>query len=312
MPLFDMLRNSESTRMTLFRFADWATGGSSETDSVELAFCWKSITAFFNEFWSAQKKSPARMESMIIYGVIDVLKACAFLVRDISAILAVEEKPLFGAMNTRQRDCIAAMVRLAAVVPLTCDAESIRIVVAHQLSVLLCKRSTMAVGPDGGDDEAVTAAIIQIDMLTLAVQLLATIGWMWNLASSSSVEENDVVDVKDFKEEKPVKSDKTPCLVADGSVDELYVIRLTLLAHIFQIVVLHQRHPPTPENEAAMMKKLRYQQADEDLTNVQMEELNNSVRTRLEELFAAANGRGATLEDAARLYQVNIIDVFHL
>jgi len=37
-----------------------------------------------------------------IFEVVNILKACAFLLRSISSELETENKPLFGAFNTRQ------------------------------------------------------------------------------------------------------------------------------------------------------------------------------------------------------------------
>uniref|UniRef100_A0A914H4U2 E3 ubiquitin-protein ligase n=1 Tax=Globodera rostochiensis TaxID=31243 RepID=A0A914H4U2_GLORO len=201
--------------------------------------------------------------------LLNVLRSCSFVVRSLSAVLEAENKPLFGAFNTRQRDCLNAYVRLAMIMPFNCQPTVLRLLVFRLLSPLLvppisAEEDTASLSSSTGATTSKTATaitmpslpqqqqqlpksplysqleqalrtevgIMHIDMLTLAVELVMCIGWTWVYGNRvlHSMYEPDTV----WK-------------VADGSIDELYAVRLTLLAHIFQIVEMHE-----PEYESSV------------------------------------------------------------
>ncbi|KAL3116459.1 hypothetical protein niasHT_006906 [Heterodera trifolii] len=215
---------------------------------------------------SAQSLSKESSSSFArIVELLHVLRSCSFVVRSLAAVLEAEKKPLFGAFNTRQRDCLTAFVRLAMIMPFNCQPTALRVLVHRLLSPLLTppastKEDTAAaaaaaaavsltIGVAKSKPTALPSppahqqpqkspllvqlehalstevGIMQIDMLTLAVELVLCIGWTWVFG-------NRVLH--------GISEAETVWKVADGSVDELYVIRLTLLAHIFQIVELHE------------------------------------------------------------------------
>lgn len=185
--------------------------------------------------------------------MIDVLKACAFLVRSIASVLEVEKKPLFGACNTRQRDCIYYFVRLSQLISFNCQPSGIRVLLSRLLSPLLALpfeeknevglsepipgSSGCRIRKTGGPsilplpsrvpqnylEQALRSevGIMQIDMLSLSVELIFWIGWSWS--DGKRVLHNNSTGDAVYK-------------IANGSVDELYVMRLTLLAHLFQII----------------------------------------------------------------------------
>lgn len=62
--------------------------------------------------------------------------------------------------------------------------------------------------------------ILEIDMLTLAIELAMTIGWSWVEGEQVFHSDNRSPEVH---------------RVPDGSVDEFYSIYLTLIGHLFQV-----------------------------------------------------------------------------
>jgi len=68
---------------------------------------------------------------------IKALRSFAFTLRCIADVLEAEKKPLFGAFNTRQKDCISALARLAAVIPFNCSPEALRALIIELLTPLL-------------------------------------------------------------------------------------------------------------------------------------------------------------------------------
>lgn len=62
--------------------------------------------------------------------------------------------------------------------------------------------------------------ILEVDMLTLTVELAMCIGWSW-------VNGEQIFNAG--------KSTNETHKIPDGSLDEQYIIRLTLIAHLFQV-----------------------------------------------------------------------------
>ncbi|ULU11742.1 hypothetical protein L3Y34_015265 [Caenorhabditis briggsae] len=188
-------------------------------------------------------------------------QSAAHVARAISSYLYYDKKPLFGALNTRQRDCMSAMSRLCA--SLSHNMQFLLHAVSDMLRVLLCDPPTAKVTqtlgsplfgtssssanpsstPHSGTNFAffvqlfnpagprknVNLNILQVDILSLAISLMMTIGWTWN---------NGVQSMSNTST-KATTHQKSRLLTPDGSVDEAYVLRLALLAHYFQIFATH-------------------------------------------------------------------------
>ena len=71
--------------------------------------------------------------------------------------------------------------------------------------------------------------ILEVDMLTLTVELAMCIGWSW-------VNGEQIFNAG--------KSTNETHKIPDGSLDEHYIIRLTLMAHLFQVTFeLEEKSP---------------------------------------------------------------------
>uniref|UniRef100_A0A914YEK0 E3 ubiquitin-protein ligase n=1 Tax=Panagrolaimus superbus TaxID=310955 RepID=A0A914YEK0_9BILA len=252
----------------------------------------------------------------------------AFVLRSITTTLKVENKPLFGALNTRQRDCILCLARIAAISSFQLKSATCRNLVSRILTPLLvpineCKssssnivtnpaaetiqesikkfirsplgaiRSTGTPPPstsespvtspeqrsrDTGDFKRSSPAsspltandillshlhdecnILNIDMLSVAVELSMTIGFTW-------VENEQILHScnRVFDEYK----------VPDGSVDELYSIYLALLGYIFQTMASFGIQ------ENAVTEDVEMGDPEETFAN------SEACRNRLENLFS--------------------------
>jgi len=238
--------------------------------------------------------------------VFRLFKATAFVLRSTTSILKNEGKPLFGAFNTRQRDCITCLSRLAAISTLQLKNSTIQLSVARALTPLLIplkdqKRSFtvpqsgvpdfMAIlantplrsvfnldnpdnSPSGsqsrlydqtGSNISLSESnlnlivhkemnILDCDMLSLAIQLSMTIGYIWN--------DNDFIFYGQKQHEIPLHK------ISDGSVDELYVVYLTLLGHIFQTIASY----PIPEDEEMNKEK------SNEFTDIQRDQIKKLMR----------------------------------
>ncbi|KAH7722004.1 Zinc finger in N-recognin family protein [Aphelenchoides avenae] len=241
----------------------------------------------------------------VISELAEVYKATAFMLRSITTILKIEKKPLFGAFNTRQKDCINAMIRLAALIAFNTRPVVLRALVSRLLTPLLIpfsQQNPFSPDPDDmstpktpaqwspvGSPQPTTPQssasaksqlsitrqfkssvghldlppsrgrapcpapcrshkyaaaspghlatqallvqlrdqvnILNLDMLTLATELLFTVGWTWTngeqyLHAGASTDRGNTLS-----------GQKVP----SGSVDELYAIRLCLLGAFFQV-----------------------------------------------------------------------------
>ncbi|KAI6219878.1 E3 ubiquitin-protein ligase [Aphelenchoides besseyi] len=87
----------------------------------------------------------SRLDVMISDDIVDMLgvyAATGYVLRCIVATLAVEKKPLFGAFNTRQVDCINCLVRLCAVVSFTAKPMALRLLASRFLTPLVVPLAT--------------------------------------------------------------------------------------------------------------------------------------------------------------------------
>ena len=245
-----------------------------------------NLTQIVKNFLGYVSEAGPSTTSMISKEQIEVFrlfKATAFVLRSTTQILKSEGKPLFGAFNTRQRDCITCLSRLAAISALQLKNSTIQLSIARALTPLLIplkdQKRLFTVPQSGASDFMSILAnsplrsvfhldnpdnspsgsqhrlydqstsnvnlsesnsnanvhremnILDCDMLSLAIQLSMTVGFIWN--------DNDFVFYGQKQHDSPLYK------VPDGSVDELYVVYLTLLGHIFQTIASF----PIPEDE---------------------------------------------------------------
>ncbi|CAD6191000.1 unnamed protein product [Caenorhabditis auriculariae] len=186
-------------------------------------------------------------------------QSTAHVARAISAYLQFDNKPLFGALNTRHRDCLCAMTRLCASV--SYNMQMLPNAIADMLRILLCEppkprapvvlqtfSSTpvnSSIGPSGnrvtshqlpvrftlfvqlfsptGSKKQANLNILHVDILSLTVSLMMSIGWTWHNGVQKL--QPSVPTPKQIRQ-----------LVPDGSIDELYVLRLCLIASYYQII----------------------------------------------------------------------------
>uniref|UniRef100_A0A1I7YCP8 E3 ubiquitin-protein ligase n=1 Tax=Steinernema glaseri TaxID=37863 RepID=A0A1I7YCP8_9BILA len=262
-------------------------------DNVPSGFIsWDMIKAFIKNLPAVQTSHQVTDNQKNYLEFTTAIAGTTFVLRELSAILREENKPLFGAFNTRQRDCLNAVSRLAVLVPFNCRTALLRLVVSRAFGALLAvpekydhmaswtgpvypttpfaetsaalnstfnlNYDPMEVGPysptspqspphsaaSGGSASAhrgitspfapppsvsetlmnqlkTNVSVHHVDMLSLAVELMMTIGYMW-------LDGRQVLHTHN-------RQDNTQ-KIADGSLDELYALRLTLLAHICQVM----------------------------------------------------------------------------
>uniref|UniRef100_A0A1I8B9X3 E3 ubiquitin-protein ligase n=1 Tax=Meloidogyne hapla TaxID=6305 RepID=A0A1I8B9X3_MELHA len=278
-----------------------------------------------------------------IFEVVNILKACAYLLRSIASELETENKPLFGAYNTRQRDCLNNFVRISNLIPFNCQPYGIHALVTQLLTPLLSPKSNTAeseVVESVVDDIPSTSSKIQklssspsspskplthldqvlhsdvkimnIDMFSLAksqgfavikianffsligvvhsliginknpentwlfhrfihlpVELVICIGWCW--VDGKLTNQGNVLIYK----------------VADGSVDELYIMRLTLVAYLFQIIESFEpsEFPVSLEdNESKLLIKSEIKEEEEEIDSITSPFIEEFLE-RLKKLF---------------------------
>ncbi|ETN84892.1 ATP-dependent Clp protease adaptor protein ClpS [Necator americanus] len=193
-----------------------------------------------------------------------VWKSAAHVARTTAAVLANERKPLFCAMNTRQRDCLLAMARLSAVLSFCIQllpdftANMLRVLLAPPPPVSSATSGPVPVSPrspeyhnvaspvhsftnasplsSSADSPAkllsstfaqlfsskkeVNINLLHVDMLSLAISLMMSIGWTWHDGVQSL---------------KPIRQLRE--MLPDGSQDELHVLRLCLTGLYLQVFV---------------------------------------------------------------------------
>lgn len=304
-----------------------------------LPAAWNIIKPFFQYLLQIGPDIPTN-HTKELSEVTRLYKTMAFVLKEITTTLRVENKPLFGALNTRQRDCILCLSRISAIAAFQLKPATCRNLVSRILTPLLvpindCKSSSYVVAntaaetiqesikkfirsplgairstppPSTSSESPVTSPeqrtrdgdfkrsspgsspltandillshlhdeckgllktfiylsnvilgnILNVDMLTVAVELSMTVGWTW-------VENEQILHScnRVFDEHK----------VPDGSVDEMYSVYLALLGYIFQLMASFVVHDSSVED---------VEMADPDETFVDSEVLRN----RLETLFA--------------------------
>jgi hypothetical protein len=92
---------------------------------------WDSILPFFSTL------RQSRMDMVVSDEIVEMLgvySSTGYVLRCICAVLKIENKPLFGAFNTRQQDCINGMVRLCAVSAFTVKPMALRLLASKFLT----------------------------------------------------------------------------------------------------------------------------------------------------------------------------------
>ncbi|EPB72222.1 ATP-dependent Clp protease adaptor protein ClpS [Ancylostoma ceylanicum] len=237
-----------------------------------------------------------------------VWKSAAHVARTTAAVLANERKPLFCAMNTRQRDCLLAMARLSAVLSFCIQllpdftANMLRVLLAPPPPMSSATASTVPVSPRSPEYHTTTSPVhsftnasplsssadspakllsstfaqlfsskkevnvnlLHVDMLSLAISLMMSIGWTWHDGVQSL---------------KPTRQLRE--MLPDGSIDELHVLRLCLTGLYFQVFVTFD---------------------DSDMIDAQESvKVDDAVATRLKLLWSIARPTDSVLVDVPRL-----------
>ncbi|KAK6042279.1 hypothetical protein COOONC_20216 [Cooperia oncophora] len=235
-----------------------------------------------------------------------VWKSAAHVARTTAAVLASERKPLFCAMNTRQRDCLLAMARLSAV--LSFCIQLLPDFIANMLRVLLSppplatSSGAAPVSPRSPEYHTATSPVhsftnasplsssadspakllsstfaqlfsskkdvnvnlLHVDMLSLAISLMMSIGWTWHDG------------VQSLKTTRQLRE-----MLPDGSQDELHVLRLCLNGLFFQVFATFE---------------------DSDMSDADSnEKVDEVLTTRLQLLWSIVRPSDAPLSDVARL-----------
>ncbi|VDK43305.1 unnamed protein product, partial [Cylicostephanus goldi] len=233
-----------------------------------------------------------------------VWKSAAHVARTTAAVLANEGKPLFCAMNTRQRDCLLAMARLSAVLSFCIQllpdftANMLRVLLAPPPPAAASAAGAVPVSPRSPEYNATTSPVhsftspsplsssadspakllsstfaqlfsskkevninlLHVDMLSLAISLMMTVGWTWHDG------------VQSFKPTRQLRE-----MLPDGSQDELHVLRLCLTGLYFQVFVTFE---------------------DSDMADAQeVAKIDGAVATRLELLWLIARPTDPDLVD---------------
>lgn len=207
-----------------------------------------------------------------------VWKSAAHVARTIATVLDSERKPLFCAMNTRQRDCLLAMARLSAA--LSFCIQLLPDFTANMLRVLLTPpppvhssfvapasprspehhtaaspvHSFASSSPMSSESPAkilsstfsqlfsskkeVNVNLLHVDMLSLALSLMMSIGWTWNDGVQSL---------------KPTRQLRE--MLPDGSLDELHVLRLCLTGLYFQVFASFEDRDMQDEESSDLLDK---------------------------------------------------------
>ncbi|KAM3720847.1 E3 ubiquitin-protein ligase [Dirofilaria immitis] len=210
-----------------------------------------------------------------IMEAIFTFQTAAFSLRSIAVTLRRAGKPLFGAWNARQRECIYALSRSCAAVTMKCSSSYyyLRLLLLQLLSPLLSQRTTTDQNPasdsttesknlinhsspktleakkkmeihlpEGMDlsnmsqlefavvvliteDIKKPVNILTIDMLSLAIEMAMCEGWEYMNKNGKVMNKEGVA------------------MFPHGSENEQYAIRLTLIGHLYQVIVSFDVEP---------------------------------------------------------------------
>ncbi|VDM66164.1 unnamed protein product [Strongylus vulgaris] len=242
-----------------------------------------------------------------------VWKSAAHVARTTAAVLANERKPLFCAMNTRQRDCLLVMARLSAVLSFCIQllpdftANMLRVLLAPPPPTTVGAASGVPVSPRSPEYHTTTSPVhsftnasplsssadspakllsstfaqlfsskkevninlLHVDMLSLAISLMMSIGWTWHDGAQS------------FKPTRQLRE-----MLPDGSQDELHVLRLCLTGLYFQVFVTFEDSEMVDAQESA--------------------KVDETVSNRLKLLWSIARPTESLLVDVPRLHETLI------
>uniref|UniRef100_A0AC35FZC7 E3 ubiquitin-protein ligase n=1 Tax=Panagrolaimus sp. PS1159 TaxID=55785 RepID=A0AC35FZC7_9BILA len=125
------------------------TSSNSSNKPESLPAAWNVIKPFFQYILQIGPDIPSN-HTKELSEVTRLYKSMAFVLRSITTTLKVENKPLFGALNTRQRDCILCLSRIAAIASFQLKSATCRNLVSRILTPLLvpingCRSSSYSV-----------------------------------------------------------------------------------------------------------------------------------------------------------------------
>ncbi|KAI6183003.1 E3 ubiquitin-protein ligase [Aphelenchoides bicaudatus] len=92
---------------------------------------WDTVLPFFSSL-RINRMDPVVSDEII--EMLGVYSSTGYVLRSICAVLKIENKPLFGAFNTRQHDCINGMVRMCSIAAFTAKPMSLRLLASRFLS----------------------------------------------------------------------------------------------------------------------------------------------------------------------------------
>uniref|UniRef100_A0A158R6B5 E3 ubiquitin-protein ligase n=1 Tax=Syphacia muris TaxID=451379 RepID=A0A158R6B5_9BILA len=221
--------------------------GHSKTqqDNISTSFLiWDTIKCFLETAYTV--KEIDKVKTVFPRNVLEMITAwqmAAFTLKSIAVVLRREGKPLFGALNARQRECLYAVSRIAAIAAFNCSPSSVRQVFStlvepffgsdRKLEQEQTPVDNRACGssldvPSGSQSASSSSTttldtsslnILSIDMLSLAVEMAMSIGWSF-VNSKSTAQSSEGAD---------------QYVVPNGFMQEHYAIRLALLGHIYQV-----------------------------------------------------------------------------
>ncbi|VDK88807.1 unnamed protein product [Onchocerca ochengi] len=254
-----------------------------QNDSVRTHFSpaiWDMMNYFLKQIDShLQNDGTSGYFNREIMEAVFTFQTTAFSLRSIATALRRGGKPLFGAWNARQRECIYALSRSCAAATMRCCSSYyyLRLLLFQLLSPLLshqtitdqnpavdnatnskhpidqsslktpeAKKKAEIHLPEGMDlcnmsqlefavvvliteDIKKPVNILTIDMLSLAVEIAMCEGWECMNKSGKAMHREKLVTFP------------------HGSQNEQYAIRLTLIGHLYQVIVTFDVEPILPK-----------------------------------------------------------------
>ncbi|MCP9260595.1 E3 ubiquitin-protein ligase ubr-1 [Dirofilaria immitis] len=232
-----------------------------QNDSVRTHFSpaiWDMMNYFLNQTYShLENDGTSGYFNREIMEAIFTFQTAAFSLRSIAVTLRRAGKPLFGAWNARQRECIYALSRSCAAVTMKCSSSYyyLRLLLLQLLSPLLSQRTTTDQNPASDsttesknlinhsspktlesqlefavvvlitEDIKKPVNILTIDMLSLAIEMAMCEGWEYMNKNGKVMNKEGVA------------------MFPHGSENEQYAIRLTLIGHLYQVIVSFDVEP---------------------------------------------------------------------
>ncbi|XP_060067571.1 E3 ubiquitin-protein ligase UBR2-like isoform X1 [Ylistrum balloti] len=130
---------------------------------------------------------------------------CVFTLQSIEQQLKVEEKPLFGAMSSRQSDCLSALIKFACI---------FNLVIPQNLIKQHCLRLLSALMPEANRTRKDGQSILDIDMFGYLLTLTVTLPSLYTDCQAPSMG-----------------------TLPTGGLGDHHALKLVLTAHIVQIML---------------------------------------------------------------------------